>query len=129
MKSILAILAGVFTSIIIIYLIEMISHKIYPVPPGLNQRDPVIMEEWIKLMPISSLILVVVAWFLGAISGSCVASKVDESRATFCSVIVGLFLLFATLVNLGDFPHPLWMWILGIVAVISGTWLGRKYAV
>lgn len=127
MKSVVAILMGLFAGVIVIYLIESISHQIYPMPNGLKIENKQALEEWMNTLPAGANFLVLVAWLLGSTVGGFVASYMDRANAKTSTIGVGIFLLIATLMNLYLIPHPAWMWIGGIIAIFIGVWLGYKF--
>lgn len=125
-RSIVSILTALFSAVIVIFLIELVGQKKYPPPPGLNPEDSLAMEPWMNSLPLAGLIFILIAWFTGAYTGGIIVSALDKLNAFRSSLTVGLLLLISTLINLSHYPHPFWMWIFGILAIITGTWLGYK---
>lgn len=126
MKSILSILVALFAAVIVIYIVESFSHMMYAMPEGMDLQDKQAMEDWIRTLPFGAMVLVLLAWFSGATVGGFIASFMDRDNAMRSSMVVGMLLLIITLVNLFEIPHPVWMWVGGIIAIASGTWIGQQ---
>jgi hypothetical protein len=41
-------------------------------------------------------------------------------------MIVGVLLLAATFANLSMFPHPVWMWVVGLAEILPLAYLGAR---
>ncbi len=95
-------------------------------PEGLDYNDKPAMDQWIKALPFGAMLMLLFAWFLGALTSSFVASYFDELNALQNSVYLTVFLLIATIINLYQIPHPYWMWFGGIFSIIAGASLGVK---
>ena len=126
MKSIVPVLVGLISAVIVIFFVELISHWMYPLPNGMDINNKLAMEEWIKTLPLGALLMVLLAWFLGAAVGGFAASHLDKENAVRRCTVLGAVLLGATIMNLLEIPHPAWMWAGGIGVIVVGVWLGFK---
>lgn len=128
MKSFSAVLLGIFAAVAVVFLIESISHWLHPMPPGLRPEDKEAMRNWIDTLPVSAMIIVLLAWLIGAATGAYVANYFNFINGFRNAMTVGLFLLVATVMNLYQIPHPFWMWPAGIFSIIIGCYAGMKMA-
>ncbi len=128
MRSFSAVLLGIFAAVAVIFLIESISHWLHPMPPGLQPDDKEAMKNWIDTLPVSTMIITLLAWLLGAATGAYVANYLNFINGFRNAMTVGLFLLVATAMNLYQIPHPFWMWPAGIFSIIIGCFAGMKIA-
>jgi hypothetical protein len=128
MKSFRAVLLGIFAAVAVIFLVESISHWLYPMPAGIKPNDKDAMMDWISTLPVSAMLIVLLAWLLGAAAGAYVANYLNAVNGLRSAMIVGLFLLVATIMNLYQIPHPFWMWPAGIGSIIIGCYAGMKLA-
>lgn len=125
-KNIAAGIAGVATAVVLVWLVEMLGHSVYPPPAGLDFADPDAMRAYVATLPIGAFLFVGGAWFIGTLSGTIVACKIGSAKPTIFAGIVGGLMLAATVVNLTMIPHPAWFSILGVVGIVAAAWLGMK---
>ena len=118
LRSVLAVLFGVIGGAGIVFVAELVSHGLYPVPEGFDPTKP----EAIAALPFGAKAAVVVAWFAGAFGGGVIAALIAERWAPAAWVVAATILLFAG-TNFSAFPHPPWMMIASLPATLIGGWL------
>jgi hypothetical protein len=126
--GVLAIFLGMVAAFLVVLIGEMIGFAIYPPPPGLNPSDPEALAAAMKTMPIGALVVVVVAWLLAAFAGGWVATRLASKGKLICGMTFGALFLLVTFVNLRTFPHPVWMWVVGLGEILPAAFLGTKLA-
>jgi len=126
-KNIAAGIAGVVIAGLLVWLVEMLGHTVYPPPTGLNFADPDAMRAYIDMLPLGALLFVAAAWFIGTLGGTFAACKIGTAKPIVFAGVVGGLMLIGTLFNLVTIPHPLWFSILGIVGIIVAAWLGMTF--
>lgn len=119
-------LAGVVVAGLIVWLIEMLSHAIYPMPEGLEMTDIEAMTDYIESLPIGAFVWVVVAWIGGTLGGTIVGIRIGTAPAYIFAMLVGAFMLIAITINLVAFPHPTWVAVSGVIGAIAAAWAGMK---
>jgi hypothetical protein len=130
-KKILAIIAGVITGFLIVFIGDATVHAINPPPLGLNYMDKNVMVNYVATIPTWVLVVMVIFWMLSAFTAGVVAGVIDKPEWKSCSLITGSILLAAALLNLimTAPSHPMWMWIAALVgyvpAALLGGWLMR----
>ena len=129
MKSrILAIIAGVITAGITVFVLESLSHLIYPPPENIDLTDYEALKEAVKGMPTGALVSVLLAWMISGIVGGFVGGKIDSINWKQNSIIIGLILLLFAIFNLYMVPHPLWMTVIAVVGYVPMAIWGGKLA-
>ena len=123
-KNIAAGVAGVVVAGLLVWLVEMIGHSVYPPPADLDFADADAMRAYIDTLPIGALLFVAVAWFIGTLGGTYAACRIGTAKPMIFALVVGGLMLLATIFNLAMIPHPLWFAALGIVGIAVGAWLG-----
>jgi hypothetical protein len=114
-----AVLAGMVAAFIVVALVEYIGRLAYPPPGHLDYEDVEMMRSYVSSLPLGALFFVLAAWYLGTLAGARLACLIALDRPIFNALVVGAFLLAATLVNLFMIPHPLWFSIVAIVGIIA----------
>ncbi len=128
MKKVVPIFAGVVTAIIIVFLVEGLGHTMWPPPEGLditNREDLAVLMETI---PTAAIAAVLVAWIVGAFAGGFVARKLDSSPDSTSSLITGGVVMIFGVLTMMTVPHPIWMWIFGVLTPIPAAMFGAKLA-
>jgi hypothetical protein len=121
--------AGVFVAIVLVWLIEMIGHSIYPPPADLDTGDMDVMRAYVDAVPLGALLSVAIAWFVGSVGGTFTACRIGPARPLVYVLVVGGFMFAGAAVNLTIIPHPLWFSLLGVTGIFAGTWLGMALAI
>lgn len=123
-KNIAAGIVGIVIAGVLVWLVELIGHSIYPPPPDLDFADPEAMRAYIATMPIGAFMFVGGAWFIATLAGTFAACKIGSAKPMIFAIVVGGLMLIATAANLMMIPHPTWFSILGIVGIVIAGWLG-----
>ncbi len=126
-RSILAIAAGLITAFVVIFVIEAIGHVFYPPPPDADMRNQETVKNLMENAPAGSLIIVLVGWALGSFVGGVVSSHIASGNKVIHSIIVGALLMVSGIANMIMLPHPLWMWIFGLMIFIPFAYLGNRF--
>lgn len=127
MKNILSVMAGLITGVLVIMLIEAISHKMYPLPPGfdLSKADKETMEFLMEeMMPMGAFMMVLLSYILGSFSGGMISSVISKKIQQ--PLIVGSVLMVAGIVTLFMIPHPVWFMAVSLPVYIPFALAGGK---
>ncbi len=124
LKNIVAGIAGVIIAGLLVWLVELLGHTVYPPPTNLNFADPDAMSAYIDALPIGALLFVAAAWFIATLGGTVAACKIGDAKPMIFASVVGGLMLLGTLFNLMTIPHPVWFSILGVAGIAVGAWLG-----
>src|SRR3546814_9446933 len=71
-----SIVAGALTAFVLVWGIELIGHLIFPLPEDLDLRNPEVADQALGSIPLPAKLIVVFAWFTGALGGGYVASRI-----------------------------------------------------
>jgi hypothetical protein len=127
-RSILAVLGGAVVCGIVIFAVEAVSSRIYPLPPGFDPTDLEALKAAIATLPPGAFAFVLFGWFLGPLAGSWVAARLAPDSPVLHGMIVTALVAAVTILNLIRLPHPAWMWAAGPLVVLGGGWLGARFA-
>jgi hypothetical protein len=126
--SVLAILVGAIAAGVLITAVEAVSSAIFPLPPGLDLHDHEAMRQHIDRLPIGAFLFVLAAWAIGTFGGAWVAARLANRARLVHGLIVGALFLLAGVLNMLMIPHPVWMWVGGILVLAVGSYLGARLA-
>lgn len=119
---------GAATSVIVILAMELLGHAIYPPPPGIDWDDNEQVAKAIEKAPTEALVLVIVAWGLGTVAGSFVASTIGSSGEVFHGFAMAVLMLVGGITMMLSVPHPAWMWLTGCAVFVPAGLLGAHLA-
>ncbi len=127
-QNILPVIAGGICAVITVALIEIVGHAIYPPPADIDLSNRAEIAKLIKTLPLGALLFVVFAWGAGSFVGALISTLLSFRRSLVPGMIVGVFILAATLATLLSIPHPAWMFIAGLILPVPVAFLGVKLA-
>lgn len=125
-RSILAVLGGGLVCGLIVFAVEAVSSRIFPLPPGIDLTDPDAIRAAVAQLPIGAYLFVLFAWFLGVFAGAWVAARLAPGSPLVHGLIVAGLVLVAAVVNMVALPHPAWMWVGAPVVILVAGWLGAR---
>jgi hypothetical protein len=123
----LAIVTGVFTGWLIMFIGDASTHILFPVPAILHLKHEEAVRTFMSQLPSSVLALMFAFWLLATFTGGLVAAKINRQNWKSVSVITGIVLFVATIINMFFIPHPTWMMIASVL-LIPASYLGGKIA-
>jgi hypothetical protein len=119
LRKIFAVVIGVVVAVILIILVEMLGHTIYPMPPGLDLENAEALRAYVMTAPIGALLFVMGAWLVATLVGGLLACFIAKESPLVYSAIIGGLVLMGTVINLISIPHPLWFSITSVLAIIA----------
>jgi hypothetical protein len=125
LRSVLGVIIGIISGFVVIYAVEHVGQLIWPVATELDLKDKAAAAAFLAGMPIGGLLTVVVAWILGAYTGSMVALLMSDRRR-IAGIIPAALIFAATVLVLFMLPHPLWMAVAGLGGIIAAGWLADR---
>ena len=121
-------LAGIIAAFAVITLVQMIGHQVIPPPSGMNPADPDSIREAMASLPIGAFLFVLLSYFLGAFTGSFVATWLGGVRVRSSATVVGGLVFAATVANLVMIPHPIWFSVVALAGIPVAAFFGARLA-
>ena len=129
MKRVLAIITGIVTGFIIVFIGDATVHALYAPPKGVDYNNREAMRELMNAVPMYVLIVMLLFWLGSAFLGAMLAARINRVAWKQTALITGSILMAAALLNMALVPHPAWMWIVVLAGYIPvallGGWLVR----
>ncbi len=125
-RSVFAIFLGMVSCFFLILTIEMLGAMAFPPPPGLDSTDPETAAAARKLIAPGMFALVLVAWAVGTFIGAGIAARVASRWKISHGMVIGTLFLLASISQMQMFPHPTWVWVVGIAEFLPVAYLGAK---
>ena len=114
---VLGLATGFSVAFLVIYAVEALGHRIYPVPSHVNLSDPLQLRRHVATLPFGALLFVPLAWIFGTFTGGLTGSLVSRPWTRAICTAVGVVVLGGAIATLLMIPHPLWVTIFGVVGV------------
>ncbi len=129
-RLLLAIFVGVVVNGLLVFGVELLNTLVHPLPAGLNPQNVQQVRTYIEsgAVPITSLLMVLLAYAAGAFGGGFVASKLAPRRGLMPALVIGQISLVFVIVNLIQFPHQIWFMLVSVLIPIPAAWAGGKAA-
>ena len=125
MKKLWAVLAGLAAAIVVLIVVEMISHFIYPSPVNLDQKDPVQVHAYLSSLPAFAYFIVIIGHFLAMLVASFVANMIlRESKTTN---LVSLIFGGLVIMNIMMVHHPRWFVVADVSAVLLAYLMSKRF--
>jgi hypothetical protein len=126
--SIAGVVSGIVAAFLIVLLLELLGHAIYPPPPGINLHDPEALKTIIDQLPLGAIVMVLVAWGVGSFVGAFDAAAIaGRARITHGMIVGGIVMSFA-IVTMIVIPHPVWFMAASVFVVLIPALLGALLA-
>lgn len=128
LKNILATIVGFIVAAVTVYIIEtLLGHNLYPLPETINPNNMESIKANMHLIPIGAKVFVVIAHFIGIITGMTIAGVISKTSIV-PSYIVGGLMIVATFTTIIMLPKELWFSVSDGVLAISGFFFGKSLA-
>ena len=126
MRILLGVVVGAVLAGLCVFAIESVGHMVFPLPPGIDPRNPDDQARLMAEMPPAALAFVLIAWFVGALAGGYAANRI--ARRALAGWIVAALLVAAAVATMLMIPHPAWMWAGGLLLPLAAAWLAQRLA-
>ena len=117
-RNVIAVIIGIIVAGVVIFSVQQVNERLFPLPDGLTIEDREGMIAHIKTLPTLAFIIVLLSYLLGTIAGCFVALKIASSHFLPICLIVAGFLLIMSIINLITIPHPLWFSLVNLAIYI-----------
>ncbi|MBL7999824.1 MAG: hypothetical protein JNL32_14455 [Candidatus Kapabacteria bacterium] len=77
-------------------------------------------------VPLGAMLLVAAGWAVAPLAGGAVAMWLGGEKGTYCMWAVAALFAIVVIINLLQFHHPVWMWVVGILAPVPAALLGGR---
>ena len=131
-RTILGATVGLVVAFFTIMLVELASHHVYPPPPGIDPGNTADMAKLIGMLPFGALLMIVLAWVIGAFDGGFVAGLIARKGHPRAAAIVPALMVMAGVVGMIVVmpAHPAWMAVAGLLlpipAALAGAWIATR---
>lgn len=122
-RRLVGVLLGIVVAMVTIVLMEMAGMWVYPLPTGVDPKDPASLAAAMSTMPVGAFLFVLLGWVLGAGAGGTVARAVARHEGRGAALTVGGLVLVGALYNLWTIPHPVWFAVVAVIGIVAATYL------
>ena len=123
-RNIAAGIVGLLVAILIVHLVQMLGHSVYPLSENIDPDDPEQVEVLMTSAPVGAVLFVGASWALGAFAGTLVGAVIATAKPLVYAIVSGGFVLAAAVIVLIVMPHPWWFTISAPLAIVVGAYLG-----
>ncbi len=124
-RDIVGVIGGMFAVFAVYTGFALLEMRLFPVPTGLNPRNPADLAAIVAAMTLVAKIVIVSGWCLSAFAGASVAARIARHRL-IAALLVGSMVAIATIANAAGVPYPRWMNLAGTAGPLLLTWLAIR---
>ena len=128
LRTLLAIVAGLITAMLVIFGVEAAGMLLFPPPAGMPLDTEADLARRVAMSSPTAKAWLVFGWALGSFVGAWVAARISRQHRRIAALAVGLFIVAGTVMNAVAIAHPLWMNLLGILLPIPLALLAARLA-
>lgn len=129
-KKILPVVAWLLTAFIIMTAFEFTNSFIFPFPEWMDMYNSADVQEFIKNLPHTAYIMVLLWWMIGSFLAWFVTTKLSKEKVYKLSLIVGIILTILGVINNLMIGHTWWfniVWLpMFLIFSYFGHTIGRK---
>jgi hypothetical protein len=125
-RSVLAIFLGVISCFFLILAVEMLGQLVYPPPPGMDFSKPETVEAALKSVKPGQFAFVLAAWAIGTFIGAGIAARIAPNWKLAHGMVIGVLFLLASIGQMSMFPHPIWVWVIGVAEFLPVAYFGAR---
>src|SRR5437867_1541125 len=98
LSRITSVLTGCAAGIAALFLMEMLSHAIYPLPEGIDPKNLDEMKKLMETMPMGALLIVLFGGFIAGLVGGIVSSMIaKENKLMSAMIMAGVLTLLGVM--------------------------------
>lgn len=125
LKRIVSIILGLAAAVVVIMIVEAISHILFPVAPiDMNNKEAI--KQFMADLPVGAMVMVLTAWIMGSFFGAITSTLINKENGLRNSITVGIIILVLSVLNLIMLPSPVWMWVGALTLIVPAAWAGHK---
>ena len=128
LRTLLGIIVGLVTAMLLIFALEAAGMMVFPPPAGLQLNNEADLAQLVAQSSPGKKSWVVFGWALASFVGGWVAARISQLHPRFAALAVAALIMIGTVMNAMVIPHPMWMNVLGIVLPVPLALLGARLA-
>lgn len=124
-RTVLAVIAGLLAMAVVVFAVEALGHRVYPLPAGIDFDDPASLQALMESLPVGALLFVVAAWALGTFAGAHLAARIARTHRRGAALGIAVAMIVLVGFNASMIPHPAWVIALGLllpVPLATAAW-------
>jgi len=126
LRGILGVIGAVVAGTVVILLVEILGHRCYPFPPGVDPHNHESLQAYMKTAPLGAWLFVLAAYAGGSFVAGALASLIG--KRPWAALAAGGVLMALGLVNVLTLPHPAWFWVASLFIFLPAAGLGGRLA-
>jgi len=116
----------VFVAIALLAGIEWVGTILHPFPADFAGTREEVMQH-VANYPTLGLFVGGIGWAITVFTATWLATRLSSNRHPLYGIGIGLLLLIGAIFNMAMLPYPLWYWILCLVLLPLGIYLGVRF--
>ena len=128
LRTLLAVVAGVITAMLLMFALEAAGLMLFPPPAGLQINNEADLALLLEMSSTGKKAWVVFGWAMASLTGGWVAARISRLHPRGAALAVATLIVIGVVMNAMAIPHPLWMNALGLLLPVPMALLGARLA-
>lgn len=126
--KIISIIIGNFAGGIVLILMNMLNHSLYPLPPEATIANKPVLEAYLASMPMGPFLLSFIGMLFAGLAGGFFATIADPVNGKRNSLLVAALFTMFGMTGMLMVSHPLSLWIINLFTYIPWAAAGHRMA-
>ena len=126
LRTLLAVVAGVITAMLLMFALEAVGLMLFPPPAGLQINNEADLALLVEMSSTGKKAWVVFGWAMASLTGGWVAARISRLHPRGAALAVATLIVIGVVMNAMAIPHPLWMNALGVLLPVPMALLGAR---
>lgn len=131
-RKILAVVVALIVAFAVIMIVQMANSVVVSPPSADVMRDPVRLREFLRTLPMTAYVVVLLGYVLGAFAGGFIVTKMSrrESPGIALPIVIGAILEIGAILNFFVMlpGQPIWFIVVSLLIMIPASLLGHRFA-
>ena len=127
LRTLFAIISGMFAMMIVITFVELANAKLFfPPPARMNWSDPQAVASFASSLPTAAMAVVLAGWLLGAFVGAAVVARIAIQYRQRSALLIGALVVAGVINSALTTQHPTWVIAAGVLLPMPLAYLAAK---
>ncbi len=124
LRRIISVVIGVIIGFVVIFVGDSVCMRLYSPPTGLSPMDQTNFNAYVSSIPNYVMVIMFLFWMLSTFFGGMVSALINQPGWKNSALITGSILLAASILNMINISHPMWMVVAAVIFYIPMAYLG-----
>jgi hypothetical protein len=131
-RKILAVVVALIVAFAVIMIVEMANTLVVSPPASDVMNDPAKLREFMRTLPMTAYVVVLIGYILGAFAGGFIVTKMSRqvSSGITLPIVIGAILEIGAILNFFVMlpGQPIWFVAASLLLIVPAALIGHRFA-